>query len=209
MTEPLAVAVHGFRLAARLDPDRPTSGERVVVLGAGIIGLLSVFYAKRAGSREVAVTAKYPFQAEAAVAMGADHVFGTNKTAQDELAEWAATHPVDVVIETVGGAANTPAEATRIVRSGGRIALLGIFTNDIVLPSAGLTLKEPRIVFPFGYSYIGPHADYQIAVDLLGDEPELLGSLITHRFSLDSVAEMMQTATDKAATGAIKVVVEH
>ena len=57
LTEPLAVAVHGHRVAAQLDAARPTRGERVVVLGAGPIGLMSVFYARQAGATEVAVTA--------------------------------------------------------------------------------------------------------------------------------------------------------
>lgn len=207
MWEPLSVAIHGYRLAARLDPDRPTTGERVVVLGAGIIGLLSAYYAKEAGAAEVVITAKYPHQAEAARTLGADAVFGSDADGLKALDDWAKSQPPDVVIETVGGSADTLADAIRLVRRGGRIALLGVFTSDLRLPADGLTLKEPRIVVPFAYSYIGPHADHQIALDLLNRDRALLAPLVTHRFPLKGAAEAFQTAADKSS-GSIKVVVE-
>jgi threonine dehydrogenase-like Zn-dependent dehydrogenase len=206
MWEPLAVAIHGYRLAARLDPDRPTSGERVVVLGAGIIGLLSAYYAKEAGASAVAITAKYPHQANAARRLGADAVFGSDAEGQAALDEWAGRN-VDVVIETVGARADTLADAVRIVRRGGRISLLGVFTSDPRLPAEGLTLKEPRIVVPFAYSYSGPHADQQMALDLLNRDRELLTPLVTHRFALAAAEEAFQTAADKSSAS-IKVIVE-
>ena len=75
------------------------------------------------------------------------------------------------------------------------------------MPAAGLTLKEPRIVVPFAYSYIGPHPDHQIALDLLNRDRDLLAPLVTHRFGLDAAGEAFQTAADKSS-GSIKVVVE-
>ena len=137
MWEPLSVAIHGYRLAARLDPDRPTTGERVVVLGAGIIGLLSAYYAKEAGAAEVVITAKYSHQAEAARTLGADAVFGSNSEGLAALDGWAEPQPPDVVIETVGGSADTLADAIGIVRRGGRIALLGVFTRTCDCPQPG------------------------------------------------------------------------
>src|SRR4029453_12279358 len=68
LSEALGVAVHGVRLAG-LSP-----GQRVLVVGAGPIGLAAVVAARAGGAGEVLVTAKRPQQQAAALALGADRV---------------------------------------------------------------------------------------------------------------------------------------
>jgi L-iditol 2-dehydrogenase len=92
LAEPLAVCVHGVRLAG------VGLGDRVLVLGAGSIGLLAVAAARAAGAREVGVTARHPHQAEMARQLGASHVFGSDAKGTQELDQWSAGNRVDQVI---------------------------------------------------------------------------------------------------------------
>src|SRR5262249_7661126 len=68
LSEPLGVAVHGVRIAGL------EIGQRVVVLGAGTIGLMAVIAARAGGAGEILVTARRPQQRAAALALGADRV---------------------------------------------------------------------------------------------------------------------------------------
>ena len=207
LAEPLAVAIHGHRVAAQLDSGRPTGGERVVVLGAGPIGLMSVFYAARAGATDIAVTARYDHQADAARMLGATHVFDSDGDGPEKLRSWAEEHPVDLVMETVGGTANTPTLAGQVARRGGRVLILGVFDPGVAMPASLILSRQLRLAGTIFYGYIGMQHDYEIATDLLNEHRELLGNLITHRVSLDEVALGVGYAGDKSS-GALKVAIE-
>src|SRR5262249_60802887 len=69
LSEPIGVAVHGARISGL------SIGQRVVVLGAGTIGLAAVIAARSGGAGEILVTARRPQQRAAALALGADRVF--------------------------------------------------------------------------------------------------------------------------------------
>ncbi|MCX8071691.1 MAG: alcohol dehydrogenase catalytic domain-containing protein, partial [Candidatus Binatia bacterium] len=122
LAEPLSVAWHGLRIA----PMRP--GDRVCVLGAGTIGLLSVAAAHWSGASEVWATARHPHQAEAARRLGAARVF-TGANAYAEVCEAASERAPDIVVETVGGHADTLEQALPLVRRGGTVVVLGVFTT--------------------------------------------------------------------------------
>jgi 2-desacetyl-2-hydroxyethyl bacteriochlorophyllide A dehydrogenase len=200
LTEPLAVAVHAVRLAnVRL-------GDRVLVLGAGTIGLLSVAAAKAAGAGEVWITARHTQQNAAAAALGAARVFSGVDAAAD-LSAQAHQQPVDVVVETVGGSADTVNDAVHVVRPGGCVVVLGVFTAMPSLNALSLITKEVRIVGSLTYSRAGPRADFDIALQLLAEQPERFRRLITHRFPLAEIAQGFAAAADKGS-GSIKVAIQ-
>jgi 2-desacetyl-2-hydroxyethyl bacteriochlorophyllide A dehydrogenase len=199
LAEPLAVAVHGARLAnLRL-------GDRVLVLGAGTIGLLSVAAAKAAGAGEVWITARHPQQRAAAESLGAARVF-MGPQGGGELSAAAEERPIDVVIETVGGTADTLDEAVLVVRPGGTISVLGVFTTTPALNALLVVLREIRIVGSLTYGRPGPRADFDVALQLLAAQPETFRQLITHRFPLGEITRGFETAADKRS-GSIKVAI--
>lgn len=200
LTEPLAVTVH----AARLAPIR--MGDRVLILGAGTIGLLAVAAAKAAGAGEVWITARHEQQAAAATALGATRVF-RGAAGQSELQAVTYENPIDVVIETVGGTADTLNDAIHSVRRGGTIVVLGIFANSPPLSALILVVKEVRLVGSMTYGRSGTRADFDIALDILAADPEKFRALITHRYALSQVAKAFEVASDKAS-GSIKVAIE-
>jgi L-iditol 2-dehydrogenase len=200
LTEPAAVCVHGVRLAG------VTLGDRVLVLGAGTIGLLSILAARAAGAAEVAVTARHAHQAEMARQLGATRVFETDSAGNRERSAWAADCPVDVVIETVGGSANTINEAIESVRPAGTVVILGIFTHAPACAAIPLVIKEVRLVGSLTYGRSGPRTDFDVALQLLAAEVSRARLLITHRFELQNAAAGFATAADKSQ-GAIKVTI--
>ena len=197
LTEPLAVSVHAARLAG------VSIGQRVLVLGAGTIGLTAITAARHGGAGEILVTARRPQQRAAASALGATKVF--DPADGGELMSYCFDHPVDVVIETVGDANSSLNDAIACVRPGGTVAVLGVFTQAPVLNALFLMMKEVRLIGSMCYGRRDGRADFEIALDILAREGETLRRhMITHRFPLDRIQEGFAAANDKSS-GSIKV----
>jgi 2-desacetyl-2-hydroxyethyl bacteriochlorophyllide A dehydrogenase len=194
LAEPLAVGVHAAELAAI------TPGESVLVLGAGVIGLLAAFAAAKRGG-VITISARYPQQRAAASDLGASHVIDTERSA---ILTACAAHPPDVVLETVGGSAPTLDLALEVVRPGGRIVGLGKFNDTISLHPLRFLMKEVRLVGSMTYRRSGAQPDFVHALELLAAERDRLARLITHRVSLAEVARGFAIAADKSS-GSLKV----
>jgi 2-desacetyl-2-hydroxyethyl bacteriochlorophyllide A dehydrogenase len=200
LIEPLAVTVH----AARLAPIR--MGDRVLILGAGTIGLLAVASARAAGAGEIWITARHPQQIRAATALGATRVFA-GAAGQSELSTAAYEQPIDVVIETVGGTADTLNDAVYFVRRGGTVVVLGIFASSPNLAALVVVVKEVRLIGSMTYGRTGTRADFDIAIDMLARAPEVYRPLVTHRYGISDIGRAFETASDKGS-GSIKVAIE-
>jgi threonine dehydrogenase-like Zn-dependent dehydrogenase len=198
LSEPLAVAVHAIRLAPL------ERGARVLVLGAGTIGLMSVLAAKAAGAGDVVATARRPQQRAAALQLGASRVFADDDRAA--LDAFARASPIDLVLETVGGSADTLATPVVTARPGGTICVLGVFFGTPAFSAARLLVKELTLRGSMVYNRRHGRADFEVVQDLLAGEHERLESVVTHRIPLDDVARAFATAADKSS-GAIKVTV--
>jgi 2-desacetyl-2-hydroxyethyl bacteriochlorophyllide A dehydrogenase len=185
LAEPLAVAVHGLHIVGL------KAGERVLVMGSGAIGVMSVLAARRSGA-EVIATYRHDHQAEAALAAGASRVVRDGETAGLEK------DGIDVVVETVGGTAPTLSQAMGIVRSGGRVSVLGLFGGTESLNALGLVLKEVTVVGGITYCRPGLRSDFDVALSILAESADVARSLITHRFGLEEAGEAFATAADKS-----------
>jgi threonine dehydrogenase-like Zn-dependent dehydrogenase len=144
-----------------------------------------------AGATTVEFTSRHAAQETLGVAYGATPLASTE---------------FDVVIETVGGNADTLTQAMSLVRPGGTICMLGVFDAPVPFPAFDCSLKEARLVGSNCYSRTHARPDFAIAVDLLAQHADLIRQLVTHRFPLDEVNEAFATAADKS-TGSIKVTI--
>ena len=183
--------MHGVGLAD-VRPD-----DRVLVLGAGTIGLCAALVA-RDRAAEVAITARHPHQRAAAERLGV--------TVLDEAdaVTWGKEHRPEVVIESVGGVADTLTDAIRVVGRGGRIVLLGSFSEPKALELQRLMMKEVALLGSFCYGGGGREPEFATAARLTGRWSSELAALTTHQYDLDDVTPAFTTAADKS-TGAIKV----
>ncbi|MCB9156057.1 MAG: alcohol dehydrogenase catalytic domain-containing protein [Caldilineaceae bacterium] len=198
LVEPLAVGVRALAQA------QATHADRVLVIGGGTIGLLCLAVAKAIGVRETLITAKYPQQVEMAQALGADHVVDvTRADVRDVVNELTDNLGVDVVIETVGGAANFN-EALATVRKRGRVVLVAGYHKPLEVDLARLVWSEATVTGSNCYGFSGMETDFQAAIDLIDSGKVDITKIVTHRFPLDDVTEAFQVAADKEM-GSVKV----
>ncbi len=193
LAEPVAVCVRALRLA------RLELNSRVLVIGAGTIGLITALLARDRAAR-TAIVVRHPHQAERARA------FGVLAVSEADAAAWARDQAPDVVIETVGGHAETLVQAVRLCRAAGRVVVLGVFSGVAPVDALGLLLKEITLVGSNTYATGRRGSEFRAAVELLPRYTNELASLQTHRFPLARVAEGFATAADKKSR-AIKVTI--
>ena len=185
LIEPLAVCVHGLRLAG------VGSGQRILVIGGGALGLCAAATARHAGV-DVAVEARHEAQRAAADRLGARAPDGG---------------PYDVVVDAAGSA-EALAEAARKARRGGTLVLLANYWGtDIVLPGMSVMMKELRILTGIMYGRGPAGRDIEVAAAVMEANPEVARALISHRYPLDAVDEAFDAAA-RRAEGAIKVVLD-
>lgn len=197
LAEPLAVAVRAMNRAGI------AQGDRVLVLGAGTIGLVTLLLAREVAN-EVAVTARYPHQRELALEFGADAVF---EPGSEALTAWTRSNPVDAVFETVGGSAPTLSEAVNSVRPGGTVLALGVFTTDVSLPARKLVNQEVHLIGSVVYGHESGRPEFGAAVGKLARYARQLDQLRTATYTLDRANEAFQHALDKRR-GAVKISIE-
>jgi (R,R)-butanediol dehydrogenase / meso-butanediol dehydrogenase / diacetyl reductase len=151
LAEPLAVAVHAVGRAG------PYLGARVVILGAGPIGLLTGLVARAAGARAVLLVEPAPARLELARQLGFQTAARAG-TASDTL----GGNPADVVFDAAGVPASARA-ATRLVRPRGTIVVEAIHGEPAAVDLAAVTFAEITVL---GARVYRP-ADIELALGLL------------------------------------------
>jgi threonine dehydrogenase-like Zn-dependent dehydrogenase len=200
MTEPVAVAMHG------LERGGFEAGQRVLILGAGMIGLVSTLAARTMGAGEVWTSARHAHQAHLAREMGAHRVLSEEEASKQSLGALArGGSDFDLVVETVGGQATTLADACSAIKPGGTISVLGIYMSSPVIDPISLLMTEGTLCWSNCYTRRrGERPDFARAASLVEDERERLALLATHELPLSEIDRAFQVAADRKA-GAVKV----
>ena len=216
LVEPFACSVHSVRAAM------PSSGERVLVIGAGSIGLLTLAALNAiAPASTVTVLARHPFQAEHATRLGAARVVYARGRYLRELADAGQTRLLQPIIgKPVGvggfdrtficiGGARAMDDAMRVTRAGGTLVLLGNSGKMDGVDWTPLWLKELTVRGSLCYGqhrHLSPaHDAFREATDLIATRRVALGPLLTHVYALADYRAALATAMDKRASGSIKV----
>jgi L-iditol 2-dehydrogenase len=198
LVEPLAVGVRALAQA------RATYQDRVLVIGGGTIGLLSLAVAKANGVKEAMITVKYPQQAAMARELGAAQVIDINKI---DVKEFVQRHTgglgVDAVIETIGGGGNFD-DALAVVRRRGTVVLVAGYYKPLEVSLGRIVWSEAIITGSNCYGYSGMQTDFQTAIDLIASGKVNATRIVTHRFGLDEITKAFAVAADKGS-GAVKV----
>src|SRR5581483_5234204 len=141
---PLAVGLHGVALAGQ----RP--GARVLVQGAGAIGLAAAYWARRLGAGRIAVTARSRRGESLALQLGADRFLASSGDLQPQL-EAALGGAPDVIFECAG-APGMVAQAVNLVRPRGTVVILGNCMLPDAFHPAQAMFKQVRIQGSMVYS---------------------------------------------------------
>jgi predicted dehydrogenase len=174
-----AVALHGLRLA------EVSLGERVVVIGCGLIGQVACRLVSIAGARVVAMDID-PDRVAAALAGGADHGVTVDDGAEDVVRTVTGGVGADAVLVTAAANTNAPLLlAADVARDRGRVVLVGAM--PISFPREQLYAKE--LSFRVSRSY-GP-GRYDVEYEEHGLDYPIGYVRWTEQRNLESVLELM------------------
>jgi threonine dehydrogenase-like Zn-dependent dehydrogenase len=180
LVEPLAVGLHGVAMAAVVP------GARVLVLGAGSVGLAAIFWARRLGAGRIVAAAPSARRAAMAAIMGADNFVTLREGDIGAIHEALGGAPA-VVLECAG-AVGMLGKAIDCVRAGGLVVSMGFCTSpDPILPSTA-TWKRVSIAFSFGYTL----SEFQFTTDTLDAGHVQPRHMITQTVSLEALPVAFQ-----------------
>jgi len=172
LVEPLAVALHGVALSGLMP------GARVLVMGAGPIGLGVAFWARRRGATKVVVSDLFDTQLQLAHQLGATGFVKVDGEAEAKVHGALGGAP-DIVFECVGRP-GILAQTLWHVRPRGTIVMLGLCTvPDSFVPFAAIQ-KEARFVTSAFFNM----REYQAALDALDGGHAPPSAMVTETVSL-------------------------
>ncbi|SCY95920.1 zinc-dependent alcohol dehydrogenase [Paracoccus tibetensis] len=194
LAEPCAVALHAVLRA------RPRPGAHVLILGAGPIGLLVAFWARRMGAAEVVVADIRPDQAGLAATVGATRFEISDNGLADRLAQ-DGVFP-QVVYECVGRPGLID-RAVALVAGRGTVVGVGLCIGPDSWNGFAALHKEVTLVMSAFFSM----AEFEMALEALrpgqGAGPQ---KLITERITLDAAPDTF--AKLQAAASGCKTIIE-
>lgn len=185
LLEPLSVGIWASRKAGI------TPGSRVLIAGAGPIGVITAQAAKAFGAAEVIVTDPVPGRRALAGRFGATATL-------DPVSESVADLGVDAFIDC-SGATSAVRSGITAVRGAGTVVLVGMGADEIPLPVPVIQSRELTVTGVFRYTGTWP-----VAVHLAATGQVDLASLVTGRFDLDHVEDALNLGP---ASGSFKAVV--
>jgi 2-desacetyl-2-hydroxyethyl bacteriochlorophyllide A dehydrogenase len=199
LVEPLAVGIHAVRMAD------VKAGSRVLIMGAGPIGLTVALWCRFFGARDVVVSEVADTRADLAKKMGATAVVQPNleKGAEDLLQQFADVTggPPDVIFECVG-APGLLQQCIEMAPHHGKIIPVGVCEQpDAIMPFFGL-VKELQIQFAIAYT----RDDFDTCVAMLAERSIDISPLVTDIVSLDELPDAFEAL--KTPTSQCKVLMQ-
>lgn len=170
--EPLACTLHGMDMGAA----RP--GERVLVIGGGVIGLMAVQIARLAGAEVMLLTRSASKQALGRET-GAHHAADSETGFREVWPQGA-----DLVVECAG-VRETIALAPRLARTGGRVVVLGVLPQgaQVSVEPFDLLFREVQMHF----SFLNPFTHAR-AAQMISDGTISVAPLVSRTITLDEAA---------------------
>jgi (R,R)-butanediol dehydrogenase / meso-butanediol dehydrogenase / diacetyl reductase len=194
LVEPLAVALHGV-VRGKVAP-----GSRVLVIGAGPIGLGVVFWARRLGATGVAVSDLTTLQRDLAYGLGATAFEQTGPDAVARIAAALGGAP-EIVFECVGKPGLLRQSLEHVGRRG-RVVVLGLCTvPDSFVPFEAVS-KEVDFVTS---AFFDMH-EYQASLDVLDGGKAPPSAMVTDTVSLAAMPPVFEALRQR--TSQCKVLVQ-
>ncbi|NNE22930.1 MAG: zinc-binding dehydrogenase [Rhizobiales bacterium] len=217
-----AIALQGIRLAA------PTLGESVVVIGLGLIGLMTVQLLKAQGCRVLGVDFD-PAKLALARRFGADVVNLSDKEDPVVTANaFARGRGVDAVLITATTTSSEPVrQAARMCRQRGRIVLVGV--TGLELSRADFYEKELTFQvscsygpgrydsnyeekghdYPAGFVRWTEQRNFEAVLDMLAVGGLDVAPLVSHRFEIDEATKAYEVLVEDGSALGILIAYPH
>lgn len=163
-------------------------GDMVAVFAQGPIGLCATAGAKLMGATTIIAVDREPARLAMAKRMGADIVIDFSKVDPvEEIMKLTDGRGVDVAVEALGTQA-TFESCLRVLRPGGTLSSLGVYSSDLKIPLAAFSagLGDNRIVTSL---CPGGKERMRRLMSVIESGRVDLGAMVTHRFRLDDIEE--------------------
>jgi L-iditol 2-dehydrogenase len=202
LNEPMAVARHGVNRC------RPRPSDKVLIFGAGPIGLGATIAFKSLGVSHVVVADLIPARLEKALKVGADAVINSGEEdVASRLLELHGEGPsmfggkvdTDIYFDAAG-APVVVETALAAAKSGARLGVVAVHKQPVSVDFLNLMSNEITIVGSMGY----PDEIFEVTNDLITNW-EKYAVIVSHTIPFDNIDEALRTASTPGA--ADKVVV--
>jgi L-iditol 2-dehydrogenase len=182
LIEPTAVAVHAVKKAEQ------RVGDRVVILGAGPIGLLVMQVAKISGAGEVIITDLLDYKLKKARDLGADRTINSrSENLVSLIKEDYGEAGIDLIYDCVG-IEETVSQAIQIARKGTKILIVGVPEEKIRVNLAYVQDRELELLGSLMYL----REDFTTAIELIHQGKVRARPLISHHFTLEETDKAFQ-----------------
>jgi L-iditol 2-dehydrogenase len=187
LLEPLSVGIWACQKG------RVTAGSRVLITGAGPIGLVCLQAALAFGATEVAVSDVNSTRLALSASLGASRVVDARAAAVGDT-----DRPPQVLLECSGHPA-AALEAIRALDRAGRAVLVGMGADEIPLPLSVVQERELEVTGTFRYANTWPTAIALVAAGRVD-----LDRLVTGVYPLDQAEQaLLANRLDESAVKAV------
>lgn len=204
LNEPMAVALHA------VNRTRPAAGDRVVVFGAGPIGLGAVLAYRRRGVESIVVVDIIPSRLDKALRVGADAVI--NSAEEDVPSRLVELHgdgatawvrgirPATDIYLDAAGAPSVPPLVAGMAKHGATLGVVAVHKKPVELDFGGILATELDLVWAMGY----PTEIFEVTDDIV-ENWEKYAVIVSDVLPFDRALEALELA--KTPGAADKVVV--
>lgn len=197
MVQPLAISYEG---AVRRG--RATAGDRVLVVGAGPIGLGAMIFAQLEGA-EVTIVDLIDTRLDMARDLGATAIRADDPALRDQIMDWTDGYGVDLSIEAVGGSQVESLDlAQKLTANRGRMVVVGSFSDPTIPIRIGdLKRRELTLSGSSGHpETFGPVVEHIVAGRVRPRD------LISHYVGIEDANDAF-AMLDERREGVLKVVI--
>jgi 2-desacetyl-2-hydroxyethyl bacteriochlorophyllide A dehydrogenase len=195
MVEFLAIGAHAVRRA------QVRAGQRVLVVGAGPIGMAAMIFAKLRGATVTALDSRADRLAFATEQLGVDASVALGDTDEAQLAALTDNEFYDVVFDATGNP-KAMERGLRFVAHAGTYVLISVVAANISFSDPEFHKRETTLLA----SRNATTEDFETVLDAMR-AGKIPAALNTHRMALADVPKHFKTLLDPAA-GVVKAIVE-
>jgi 2-desacetyl-2-hydroxyethyl bacteriochlorophyllide A dehydrogenase len=195
MIEFLAIGAHAVRRAQVRD------GQRVLVVGAGPIGMGAMIFSRLRGATVIALDSRADRLAFCTQQLGTEASVTVGEGDIEQLAALSSNEFFDVVFDATGNAAAME-RGFRFVAHAGTYVLISVVSADITFNDPEFHKRETTLLG----SRNATREDFETVLQAMR-EGRIPAGLNTHRMALAAVPETFPTLLDPAA-GVVKALVE-
>lgn len=194
--EPLSIGAHAVR---RADPQ---SGEKVLVIGAGPIGLGVMAFAKQRGAVVIAMDMNDQRLQFCREWIGVDYIVNASDNPKEQL-EAITDGDYPTIVWDATGNRHSMTGAFQWAAHGGKLVYVGLVSADITFNDPEFHKKELTLMG----SRNAIKADFEVVIEALSSGKMDMNAYITNKTSFDSMIAEFEGWLDPA-NGVIKAMVE-